>query len=88
MVTTHNLGFPRIGARRELKFALEDHWKGGLSADELQQGHRGRGAQTGDHAARDVEIRNRVLGDVAESGFRKGLRSGMNRQSPSTRAPP
>ena len=28
MVTTHNLGFPRIGARRELKFALESYWKG------------------------------------------------------------
>ncbi|SFL95274.1 5-methyltetrahydropteroyltriglutamate--homocysteine S-methyltransferase [Marinobacter zhejiangensis] len=35
MAITHNLGFPRIGARRELKFALEDHWRGGLSADEL-----------------------------------------------------
>ncbi|HEX8957328.1 MAG TPA: 5-methyltetrahydropteroyltriglutamate--homocysteine S-methyltransferase [Burkholderiaceae bacterium] len=28
MVTTHNLGFPRIGAGRELKFALERYWKG------------------------------------------------------------
>ena len=28
MVTTHNLGFPRIGAKRELKFALENYWKG------------------------------------------------------------
>src|SRR6185436_7397064 len=25
MTTTHNLGFPRIGARRELKFALESY---------------------------------------------------------------
>ncbi|MFT5644232.1 MAG: hypothetical protein ACI83P_001786, partial [Janthinobacterium sp.] len=24
MVTTHNLGYPRIGAKRTLKFALED----------------------------------------------------------------
>ncbi len=31
MVTTHNLGFPRIGARREWKFALESYWKGGSS---------------------------------------------------------
>lgn len=23
-----NLGFPRIGRRRELKFALERHWRG------------------------------------------------------------
>ncbi|GAA3926711.1 5-methyltetrahydropteroyltriglutamate--homocysteine S-methyltransferase [Litoribacillus peritrichatus] len=28
MVTTHNLGFPRIGAKRELKFGLESYWKG------------------------------------------------------------
>lgn len=36
MVTTHNLGFPRIGARRELKFAQEAFWKGQLSEQELQ----------------------------------------------------
>lgn len=28
MVTTHSLGFPRIGGRRELKLALEKYWKG------------------------------------------------------------
>lgn len=37
MVTTHNLGFPRIGAKRELKFALEAYWKGQSSLDELKQ---------------------------------------------------
>lgn len=36
MVTTHNLGFPRIGARRELKFAQEAYWKGQISEQELQ----------------------------------------------------
>ncbi|SEJ97980.1 5-methyltetrahydropteroyltriglutamate--homocysteine S-methyltransferase [Paraburkholderia diazotrophica] len=36
MVTTHNLGFPRIGANRELKFALESYWKGQSSRDELK----------------------------------------------------
>jgi len=36
MVTTHNLGFPRIGAKRELKFALEDYWKGKLSQAQLE----------------------------------------------------
>ena len=36
MVTTHNLGFPRIGAKRELKFALESYWKGLSSLDELK----------------------------------------------------
>ncbi|SAL11156.1 5-methyltetrahydropteroyltriglutamate--homocysteine S-methyltransferase [Caballeronia peredens] len=36
MATTHNLGFPRIGARRELKFALEKYWKSESSRDELE----------------------------------------------------
>ena len=36
MVTTHNLGFPRIGAKRELKFALEAYWKGQSARDELK----------------------------------------------------
>jgi 5-methyltetrahydropteroyltriglutamate--homocysteine methyltransferase len=36
MVSTHNLGFPRIGARRELKFALESYWKGASTRDELK----------------------------------------------------
>ncbi|HWT37185.1 MAG TPA: 5-methyltetrahydropteroyltriglutamate--homocysteine S-methyltransferase, partial [Paraburkholderia sp.] len=36
MVTTHNLGFPRIGAKRELKFALEKYWKNESSRDELK----------------------------------------------------
>jgi 5-methyltetrahydropteroyltriglutamate--homocysteine methyltransferase len=36
MATTHNLGFPRIGAKRELKFALENYWKGQTSRDELK----------------------------------------------------
>lgn len=36
MVTTHNLGFPRIGATRELKFALENYWKGQSSRDQLK----------------------------------------------------
>ena len=35
MVTTHNLGYPRIGARRELKFALESYWKDQSTRDEL-----------------------------------------------------
>ena len=36
MAITHNLGFPRIGAKRELKFALESYWKGQSSRDELK----------------------------------------------------
>ena len=37
MTTLHNLGFPRIGAQRELKFALESYWKGESSRDALEQ---------------------------------------------------
>ncbi|WP_250516948.1 5-methyltetrahydropteroyltriglutamate--homocysteine S-methyltransferase [Caballeronia sp. INDeC2] len=36
MATTHNLGFPRIGAKRELKFALEKYWKRESSGDALK----------------------------------------------------
>jgi 5-methyltetrahydropteroyltriglutamate--homocysteine methyltransferase len=36
MTTIHNLGFPRIGARRELKFGLEAYWKGESSRDTLK----------------------------------------------------
>jgi 5-methyltetrahydropteroyltriglutamate--homocysteine methyltransferase len=34
-VTVATLGFPRIGPRRELKFALEEFWSGSLSREEL-----------------------------------------------------
>ena len=37
MLTLHNLGFPRIGARRELKFALESYWKGQIDEAALRQ---------------------------------------------------
>nr|WP_294839465.1 5-methyltetrahydropteroyltriglutamate--homocysteine S-methyltransferase [uncultured Methylotenera sp.] len=36
MVSTHNLGFPRIGTKRELKFALESYWKGQSAREELE----------------------------------------------------
>ena len=35
MAVASNLGFPRIGPKRELKRALEDHWSGKASASEL-----------------------------------------------------
>ena len=35
MAKIHNLGFPRIGAKRELKFAQEAFWKGQSSEAEL-----------------------------------------------------
>ncbi len=31
----HNLGFPRIGAKRELKFSLEKYWRGEISQAEF-----------------------------------------------------
>jgi 5-methyltetrahydropteroyltriglutamate--homocysteine methyltransferase len=37
----HNLGYPRIGARRELKFAVEAYWRGEIGEAEL----RARGAK-------------------------------------------
>ncbi|MGM9486717.1 5-methyltetrahydropteroyltriglutamate--homocysteine S-methyltransferase [Ideonella sp. YS5] len=36
MIQTHILGFPRVGLQRELKFALERHWRGELGAEELE----------------------------------------------------
>lgn len=31
----HNLGFPRIGAKRELKFSLEKYWRGDINQTEF-----------------------------------------------------
>jgi 5-methyltetrahydropteroyltriglutamate--homocysteine methyltransferase len=36
MVTTHTLGYPRIGPRRELKSALEAHWRGDFDEPALR----------------------------------------------------
>ncbi len=36
MATASNLGYPRIGAHRELKRAVEGYWKGDLTKDELR----------------------------------------------------
>jgi hypothetical protein len=34
-ISTGTLGFPRMGGKRELKFALEKYWKGTISEQEL-----------------------------------------------------
>ena len=34
-ILSSNLGFPRIGNRRELKQALENYWSGATGADAL-----------------------------------------------------
>ncbi|MGE3297041.1 MAG: 5-methyltetrahydropteroyltriglutamate--homocysteine S-methyltransferase [Porticoccaceae bacterium] len=36
IICAHNLGFPRIGRNRELKWALEAYWRGELDRDELE----------------------------------------------------
>ncbi|MGJ7497732.1 5-methyltetrahydropteroyltriglutamate--homocysteine S-methyltransferase [Variovorax sp. RT4R15] len=36
MTAIHTLGFPRMGAHRELKFALEQHWRGELDRPALE----------------------------------------------------
>ncbi len=41
MVVAHSLGFPRIGANRELKKAVESYWQKAISKDDLvQEGKR------------------------------------------------
>ncbi|MBB3223871.1 5-methyltetrahydropteroyltriglutamate--homocysteine S-methyltransferase [Pseudoduganella umbonata] len=39
-IYTHIPGYPRIGARRELKTALERHWRGELTSAELEDAGR------------------------------------------------
>ena len=36
MTKIHTLGFPRMGQNRELKFALEKHWRGEITEAELE----------------------------------------------------
>ncbi|CAM4183802.1 5-methyltetrahydropteroyltriglutamate--homocysteine S-methyltransferase [Vibrio agarivorans] len=36
MTTTHILGFPRVGEKRQLKFALEKYWRGEITQDALK----------------------------------------------------
>lgn len=45
MAKIHNLGFPRIGAKRELKFAQEKFWRGESSEAELLEVAKGLRAQ-------------------------------------------
>ncbi|WP_024892137.1 5-methyltetrahydropteroyltriglutamate--homocysteine S-methyltransferase [Luteimonas huabeiensis] len=40
MALVTNLGFPRIGAKRELKRAVEGYWQGDLAAEALQEAAR------------------------------------------------
>ncbi len=40
MAIAHNLGFPRIGARRELKRLVEDYWAERINLERLEEGGR------------------------------------------------
>lgn len=40
MTRIHTLGFPRMGAQRELKFALEQHWRGEIDREALEAAGR------------------------------------------------
>jgi 5-methyltetrahydropteroyltriglutamate--homocysteine methyltransferase len=68
MVTTHNLGYPRIGAQRELKFALEAYWNGQSSEQaltalgaELRQAHWRRQAGLDMVPVGDFSLYDQVL---------------------------
>jgi hypothetical protein len=37
MIKTSNLGYPRIGINRELKFALEKFWQSRITLEQLEQ---------------------------------------------------
>jgi 5-methyltetrahydropteroyltriglutamate--homocysteine methyltransferase len=85
MATTHSLGFPRIGARRELKTGLERYWKGELGQAELhelgeslqKQAFRLQGAldlvPAGDFSFYDHVLDTSFLvGNVPERAFERG----------------
>ena len=65
MARTHILGFPRIGAQRELKFALEAFWRGETDAAQLRAtGARAARARTG-QLQRDAGLDFVTAGDFA-----------------------
>ncbi|USH03758.1 5-methyltetrahydropteroyltriglutamate--homocysteine S-methyltransferase [Grimontia kaedaensis] len=64
MTTTHILGYPRIGNKRELKFALEQYWQGEIS----QQGLLDVGATIRHHnwqVQKDAGLSFVTVGDFA-----------------------
>ncbi|MDD4966493.1 5-methyltetrahydropteroyltriglutamate--homocysteine S-methyltransferase [Halothiobacillus sp.] len=63
-ITTHTLGFPRIGERRALKWALESHWRGESSAQALQATAKSVREQTF-HAHKEAGITHPPVGDFS-----------------------
>ncbi|MBD3585215.1 5-methyltetrahydropteroyltriglutamate--homocysteine S-methyltransferase [Salinimonas sp. HHU 13199] len=62
MAIIHNLGFPRIGGRRELKFALEKYWNGEANAEELVQAAQ---ARFDDNLSRQANLDLQPVGDFS-----------------------
>ena len=60
----HNLGFPRIGAKRELKFSLEKYWRGELTQNEFLAECKER-RQTNWKIQHDAGIECLPVGDFA-----------------------
>ena len=54
MALTHNLGFPRIGARRELKRALEAYWRKDIDVQQLQDQAKAIRKKTGCYKRKQV----------------------------------
>jgi len=63
-ITTHTLGFPRIGERRALKWALESHWRGESSAQALQATAKSVREQIF-HAHKEAGITHPPVGDFS-----------------------
>lgn len=64
MAIAHNLGFPRIGHKRELKKALESYWKGEIGAEDLKAvGRQLRGRHW--QLQRDAGLDNVPVGDFS-----------------------
>src|SRR5688500_11282878 len=77
MPLTTNLGFPRIGADRELKRALESYWRGNSSSEDLHATARELRARHWTHQreqgiahipSNDFSLYDQVLDTVAMVG--------------------
>ncbi|MGA3890081.1 5-methyltetrahydropteroyltriglutamate--homocysteine S-methyltransferase [Ralstonia nicotianae] len=64
MTTIHTLGYPRIGAQRELKFALESFWKGASTEADLRDTGRALRERHW-NAQRDAGLDFVTVGDFA-----------------------
>ncbi len=56
MTTAHILGFPRVGAKRELKFAQERYWRKELAEQDLLDLAKALREKTGNIKQRRMRI--------------------------------